>query len=73
MKPPATCTECGRPDDGRRGWKAYLGGGVFGDPEEAFLFCPECAEREFESADGGSAPELGAFPSTDEGELPFGN
>ena len=42
-----SCPECGRRDDGRRGWKAYLGGGVFGDPEGTFVFCPECDEREF--------------------------
>ncbi len=37
------CAECGTvasPD--AKGWKAYLG-----DDGGAFLFCPDCGEREF--------------------------
>jgi hypothetical protein len=36
------CVECGRHDDGRRGWRAYLD-----VDDELQTFCPVCAEREF--------------------------
>jgi hypothetical protein len=41
------CVECGREQPpGERGWKAYLSVGE-GEPAEAVVYCPECAEREF--------------------------
>jgi len=36
------CAECGREDDGERGWTLRLG-----DDEELHAFCPHCDEREF--------------------------
>ena len=44
-----TCTECGAeaPPDAL-GWRALLGYDPREDESsEAFMFCPECAEREF--------------------------
>jgi hypothetical protein len=41
------CVEWGREQPpGERGWKAYLSVGE-GEPAEAVVYCPECAEREF--------------------------
>ena len=40
---PLVCAECGAESEaGAVGWRAYLG-----DEDEAFTFCPRCAEREF--------------------------
>lgn len=39
-----TCAECGRVDDGERGWEAHL---TDDEPSVAVVFCPACAEREF--------------------------
>ena len=45
---PVVCTECGRrADDGAKGWRALRGRGEPGDQPEVFVFCPECAAREF--------------------------
>ena len=45
--PPAedrlVCAECGRESEpDAAGWRAYLD-----DDDQAVMFCPECAEREF--------------------------
>jgi Zn finger protein HypA/HybF involved in hydrogenase expression len=48
---PLKCAECGANAlSGAAGWRAYLAGGQGEEDEEAtaFLFCPECAEREFD-------------------------
>jgi Zn finger protein HypA/HybF involved in hydrogenase expression len=43
------CVECGRPQPSSvaRGWKAYLTADEE-EPAEALVYCPECAEREFD-------------------------
>jgi hypothetical protein len=43
------CAECGGwSDDEARGWRAVRAGEAdVEDTPEVFLFCPECAEREF--------------------------
>ena len=43
------CEECGKvaPDDAK-GWRAFLGVDVNRDEgTRVYVFCPECAEREF--------------------------
>jgi hypothetical protein len=41
------CQECGREDDSdERGWRAFLGDGDDGG-DVVFVYCPQCAEREF--------------------------
>jgi ribosomal protein L44E len=42
-KPLLRCDECGSPDRGERGWRAYL----TREPREVAVFCPACAAREF--------------------------
>ena len=43
------CIECQAVSDERaKGWKAYLGGGFDGDDIEVGVFCPNCAEIEFQ-------------------------
>jgi hypothetical protein len=44
-----TCSECGARSSGRaQGWQAWIGYDLREDESpEAFVFCPECAEREF--------------------------
>ena len=43
-----TCVECGRVQpDGAHGWKAYLTTDET-EPAETIVYCPECAELEFE-------------------------
>jgi hypothetical protein len=43
-----TCVECGARSSNRaRGWCAYIGDVRDQEPLEVFVFCPECAEREF--------------------------
>jgi len=43
------CIECRAVSDERAtGWKAYMGGGFDGDEVEVGVFCPECAEIEFQ-------------------------
>ena len=47
---PPVCVECGRVDDGARGWRGYLVGADdegFGEPEPLVVYCPACSEREF--------------------------
>jgi hypothetical protein len=46
------CAECGaEADEKAAGWRGYLGQDPNEDPEPiAFVFCPECAEREFGEA-----------------------
>jgi hypothetical protein len=43
------CVECGAESDQlAQGWRAYRAPNTGEEPEgELFLFCPECAEREF--------------------------
>jgi hypothetical protein len=44
------CVECGRLGEGPMdGWRALLGVDVDDEdaPEQAYLFCPDCAGREF--------------------------
>ena len=44
------CAQCDRPGEGAMvGWRAMLGtDGEGDDPRvEAFVFCPDCAEKEF--------------------------
>jgi hypothetical protein len=49
------CAECGRLADERAvGWRALLGCEFPDDQAEVFVFCPECAEREF-AADASDA------------------
>jgi hypothetical protein len=47
-----TCIECGvESDNEARGWRGVLGGledGEGDDALEAFVFCPDCATREFD-------------------------
>jgi hypothetical protein len=39
------CGECGsQSDPDAKGWQAYLD-----DEDQAVAFCPDCAEREFDS------------------------
>jgi hypothetical protein len=41
------CAECGcESTPEARGWRAYLA-----DDGQAFTFCPDCAEREFDETD----------------------
>jgi hypothetical protein len=43
------CIECQAvSDEQAKGWKAYLGGGFDGDDIEVGVFCPKCAEIEFQ-------------------------
>ena len=44
------CLDCGVESDRfATGWQAYLLHGVEGESEtEVLMFCPECAEREFD-------------------------
>ena len=45
---PLTCVECGREQaDEERGWRSLLTVDTNEEPEEAFHYCPDCAEREF--------------------------
>jgi hypothetical protein len=49
VEPILVCAECGAdaPPDAK-GWRALLGYDVREDEwPEAFVFCPECAKREF--------------------------
>ena len=46
VEEPATCAECGRRDDGARGWRALLNAEDDGSQAIA-LFCAVCAAREF--------------------------
>ena len=39
------CDECGTGDDGRRGWKLYLGS--LDDEHALTWFCPDCDRRVF--------------------------
>jgi hypothetical protein len=41
-----TCAECGRRSRAGETWRI-----LFADVGEAFIFCPECAEREFGEPD----------------------
>jgi hypothetical protein len=50
-KPPLRCDECGSPDRGERGWRAYL----TREPREVAVFCPACAAREFGEVGAGTA------------------
>ena len=44
------CVECGCRDDERgRGWRAYLD-----DDQDVWIYCPDCAEREFGRGGGSS-------------------
>jgi DNA-directed RNA polymerase subunit RPC12/RpoP len=48
LAPPLRCAECGREaDEQARGWRALHGKEFPEDESEAFVFCPECYEREF--------------------------
>lgn len=53
------CAECERESDEHAlGWRAYLAGGLDGEEgevEEALVFCPACAKREFGGALSSSA------------------
>lgn len=41
------CAECVRvSDEGARAWRAFLVGGLDGEPVEIVILCPGCAERE---------------------------
>jgi hypothetical protein len=41
-----TCVECGREQADREGgWRAYL---TDDEPAEAVVFCPDCAQSEFD-------------------------
>lgn len=43
------CLECRAvSDELAKGWKAYVGGGFDGDEVEVGVFCPGCAEIEFQ-------------------------
>jgi hypothetical protein len=47
------CIECGRKQaSDERGWKAYLTTDE-DEPAEAIVYCPECADREFQSGGDG--------------------
>lgn len=37
------CADCGRGDDGTRGWRVYI---TAARPPATKTFCPDCAERE---------------------------
>jgi hypothetical protein len=56
------CAECGRQaDETADGWRAYLA--VIDESDEDLeveVFCPECAEREFEDPASRSRPRLNA-------------
>lgn len=42
------CIECDVVAEGSApGWKAYLGGGLDGEPVEVVIYCPQCAARGF--------------------------
>jgi hypothetical protein len=42
------CLECGKLGEGSmKGWRALLGVDDENPPTGAYLFCPDCAEREF--------------------------
>lgn len=57
--PVIVCNECGRKTVVfRRGWRAYLTDDTFG-PEEAVVYCPDCAEREL------GAPPITSTDSAD--------
>ena len=44
------CLECGaESDESARGWRAYVGGDVDGEPIAFGIYCPACAAREFGS------------------------
>lgn len=50
------CAECGRSSNQEaRDWRAYLTAEE--DGEEAVVFCPSCAAREFGNRSGASSPE----------------
>jgi len=49
------CEECGkepRSEEKARRWRAYLTVIEEEEPEEAVVYCPDCAKREFEVGDG---------------------
>jgi hypothetical protein len=44
------CVECGKVGEGSmEGWRAMLGTDIDDEyvPTETYLFCPDCADREF--------------------------
>ena len=41
------CAECGRYDTEGKGWRAYQGREHADAAREVFVYCPECAEKEF--------------------------
>jgi hypothetical protein len=58
-----TCAECGRYDQPAKGWRAFHG---LADPEaekEVFVFCPECARKEFLETEDGSFTRRPAPPA----------
>ena len=45
------CSECGATARaGADGWRAYVVGGYDGEDPEVVVFCPDCADRELDSA-----------------------
>jgi hypothetical protein len=52
------CVECGTESDAlAMGWRAYVAPDPEEEPEgEIFLFCPQCAEREFGRMEWEDAP-----------------
>lgn len=42
------CTECGAQSADGRGWKAYLYEDRFEGASEVWVYCADCARREFE-------------------------
>ncbi len=45
------CLECGVQAEGTAdGWRAYVGGGIDGEPPTVGVYCPVCAAREFGEA-----------------------
>jgi hypothetical protein len=59
------CEECGNEatsDVEARGWRAFLTIADEHEPEGIVVLCPECAEREFGAARGGSSGNPGRKP-----------
>jgi hypothetical protein len=51
-----TCAQCSREQaGGERGWKAYLTTDE-NEPAEALVYCPDCAEREFDTPEASQGP-----------------
>jgi hypothetical protein len=52
LRPAAvTCSECGAAArEGADGWCAFVVGGYDADDVEVVVFCPDCAEREVDTA-----------------------